>query len=566
MKLSVSLVSGLLLASLGCAMHNYAWEAENSLPYYYMLSEDEIVNFSMIAFDMERDELTELIRLHLVSKGALADDDQFPAQPEAVPMHHGLGIPMPGGDVDAAAIPLPPDHDHHHPQHHHQPQPVPIMMHHNANGHLILQVPQGMNIQHVLGGQGGDQPLMNVLGMLLGGQAGGNHHVVIVDNGLGGAGDGFENMDPFTVDDDHFEAYLAFPENFFLPAFNTVIAECDINNAPSERVFRMLLAAAEHESISAFEFLCDGMFKSMSAESGDTLKKVMVEITKPGKDPRYLECYLKDCTPMVAKEIGELLNPTNAHLHQIFVSKCGVKIPISVIGNLVGVSLPDELAKLVTSNQSCGSNMALQSMKLAGSSAAETEKAVLKLFQAGPIQIAGFFPCQEQANEFPEFVSFSNVDSLASALHKAKDSIQFTVVYLDLSTGLVTIFKSQACHGAPISILHAAGNSGYNISTAVQDFMQRKDEEAFQISEAIQPGDIIVGCSAEMAAGLTQGFNFGVATNLSLSFDHTSADTVMEYLQMCNISPIKTSNMLVAVIPAQETETEIKTETENKTA
>jgi hypothetical protein len=42
-----------------------------------------------------------------------------------------------------------------------------------------------------------------------------------------------------------------------------------------------------------------------------------------------------------------------------------------------------------------------------------------------------------------------------------------------------------------------------------------------------------------------------------MSFDHTSAQTVLEYLQQCNVMPKKTSTMLIAFIPAKETETKV---------
>ena len=96
MKLSVSLVSSLLLATLSHAMQpyqDYNWQLQNAIPYQHLLTEDEIVNYSVLAFDMSREELTELIRRDLVARDLLHDE----AEAIPVPVHdmNGHVPPMP---------------------------------------------------------------------------------------------------------------------------------------------------------------------------------------------------------------------------------------------------------------------------------------------------------------------------------------------------------------------------------------------------------------------------------------------------------------------------------------
>lgn len=501
MKFSLSLVSSLLLATLTRAMNA---DFNNSLPFLHLLPEDEQAEYLGLVGAVSFEEINQFILIRLNDTGI------FPG--EAV-----------GGvveDVQPVAPPVPVAGPP-------QLPPGALVMGHNEHGHMVIQVPQGMNVN-------------DVLGMLMHAP---HHHGHHQHHHVQFGGD---VQDPFTMDKDHFEVFLALPENFTQAAFNNIIATTNVNDAPAKRVFRMLLAAAEHDAFNAFSFLCGAMFKTISVESGKTLGRVVDEITKAGKSEQFLECYLEDCTPAMALDVGKRMNAGNAALHQVFVNKCGNNIPVSVVGNLVNVQLPDELARLVADSKA-GANSVLRSMKATGTSSA-SEDAVLSIFDIDSIQIAAFFPSPEQAETFIDFELLADVNNMALVLESIKDEAQFTFVHLDKATGVVNIFKSPNGDAAPIAILHQA-EAGYEASEAVQNLFL--SHEAFHVAVKVEPFDIIVGCSAEMAKGLKNKFVTDVSTNLTMSFDHDSAESVMEYLQLCAVTPVKAANMLVAVVPAE---------------
>lgn len=475
------------------------------VPYMHLLYAGEIEVYEQLVGALEADELEAYIKDLLVSEGRFTDGElpfgpQIQAQPQQV-VHHAV-------PHQANVNNLHPGLGHQDQQ---QPQNLddflqqmgingPAMIQNGQDGVIRIMVPQNA-IQH-----GHDN-----------------------DNGLG-----LSSNDPFKMSEDEFEVWLAFSEHLAIQSIQEIYAEADINNLPIERVHKIILASAEHNQLDTFKFVFQASSTILDSES-----KVLVEITKTGKDPRYLQAFLLNCNASTAFAVGKLMNDQNKHLHQIYVDMCGANISAEVGRSLKDAVVPKELAlqwKEVDANQL----VHVKTLNATGSAGKTSTTAVS--YSNGDIHIAGFV-CKAL-----NFSYLESVKDLEAALSKVNST--YCLIHIDMSTSQATILRSLSLQGPAIGILHIDKDEATYLP-ALASFLNDSHRTTCKYTETLLPGDVIVGMSEEYIGQVPRGFTTGILDSFYWLMNLTSVENVVfDFIQVA--APKDVAQVIIAVLPPSE--------------
>jgi len=494
----------------------------STLPYQYLMSNQEIAIWQSVAAALGPEELLETIQERLGTEGR-------------IPEHHGPDGPLPEEDIHAAVL---------------QNALMIGSMYYIVNG--------AGQAHHVMVAQGQDP------------NAAALHYVMTHDIGPGpyqlaqfSIDPQAALPDPFSMTEEEFTEFAADPAHFNLDTFQAILANANLGGMSAERIFRIMTASAQHGSFEVFSFFRKGMFKALSSESGPALDGLLQEITKEGQDPRFLENYLEECSPVVANEVGKLMNPANSSLHQVFVNKCYKSISSEVVSRLHNIEMPESLKTRLANVTKNGRIMSVHTISGMTDVKESGVLAVVKPLEM--IQVCGFFSDPDVAKDLNHLRNMISVDSLYQALSIQPAHISFCVVHLDFIAGVATIFKGKKA-GPAIGILHVdpADNSAV-FTDGLDAFYSHDQSEVCMYTEKIQPNDVIIGVSEAYLSNLASGFKQGVLNVLSWSCALDTVPTIVNYLTCC-FRPELNSRILVGIVPnisAAATEiTEIKEEKE----
>lgn len=343
----------------------------------------------------------------------------------------------------------------------------------------------------------------------------------------------------------------------FLNSIYSFLVDTDnaVNNIPTERIIKVLIAALLNERLDVFDYIV-GIVK-ISFLSGPDYRHLLKLVTSPGREPVYLKAFLTGCTPVLVEEVGKRMNEWNFGLHQTFVDCCGSLISKDLGRHLLPtVNVSDALAQYWLSDYG-NEPIVFDTINPEG----QEKPDIIETYADDDVQIVCLMSQSGQSLNLQHLKDPQRLRTYLARLSKVSGiQRRFSCAYLDKKTNMLTVLCSPQTNGPAIVVLHHTEDGFYAEDEAMNATLFAPFEPSVLNNQSAQfglrvascqlkPGDLVFGLPESFVSNCALGMPSFITSQLSFVGDLISAGDMQKALRQLIKETDSCHQITLCVVP-----------------